>query len=100
MHVLADCAEVGEQNFAGNAPLTLANLDDFWIKLKSKVLQGTRFEQSKGFSMASGTFIFFAGPQDDLLRPFLKASAPRWFRAPQGRLTKEMAQVLQAQFAS
>ena len=35
-------------------------------------------------------------PQDDLLRPFLKASAPRWFRAPQGRLTKEMAQVLQA----
>lgn len=34
--------------------------------------------------------------QDDMLRPFLKASRPKWFRAPQGRLTKDMAQVLQA----
>ncbi|CAK9117728.1 unnamed protein product [Durusdinium trenchii] len=34
--------------------------------------------------------------QDDVVRPFLKASQKRWFRAPQARLTMEMAEVLQA----
>ncbi|CAK9028289.1 Inositol hexakisphosphate kinase 1 (InsP6 kinase 1) (InsP6 kinase KCS1) (PKC1 suppressor protein 1) [Durusdinium trenchii] len=53
-------------------------------------------EDKEYASSSAKSFEAALAETDDVVRPFLKASQKRWFRAPQARLTMEMAEVLQA----